>query len=229
MYYGQDSVYFNHRTGEWSFSDSVDVSFAYSPVNVRDTLLAVPVAATGTFSDKDRPVSLVADPLSTARQGMDYDLPPTVFHAGKIADTFFIRLKRTADLTSAKKTLILRLQPNESFKTDLRYRIALTTDRDTLDLVRFTIDISDMLSAGPYWSVYTPYFGTFSLKKVRFMNQLVGMPLNFWLNGEPTTNVLASAIYYAATTSRYLNEQAAQGNIIYDEDGTPMQMGPGYR
>lgn len=223
-----DNVYFNYSVGFNAFLDSMDFSFASSDASVKDTVLLVPLGVTGSGAATDRTFRLVVDPASTAIAGTHYELPAPVIHAGKVQDTVRLRFRRAADLASGKKKLVLRLESNEFFKTNLQYKILGTTARDSVDVLRFSIGASDILSAGLYWNDYAPYFGTFSIKKVRLIHDLLGMPLDFWtvsLNNERR----ASAIYYASSTARYLRDQAMQGNVINDEDGTPMKMGPAYQ
>ncbi len=222
-----DNVYFNYNTGFNVWRDSMGVSFANRDGSVRDTFLLIPLAVTGVASTTDRPFKLVVDPSSTAVAGTHYELPEPVIHAGKVQDTLRLHFKRAADLASGEKKLVLKLVPNDFFKTDLQYRMVNGGAQDTLDMLRFSIVASDLLVSGPYWDLYSTYFGKFSIRKVHFIHDLLGMPLDFW-NEAPNNQDRAAAIYYASATSRYLGDQAAQGNIILDEDGTPMQMGPGY-
>jgi hypothetical protein len=222
-----DNVYFNYKLDFNSFIDSIGFSFAYSDASIKDSILLVPIGVTGVPAATDRVFKLVADPASTALAGIHYELPEPVIHAGKVQDTLRVRFKRAADLASGEKKLILKLQANEFFKTDLQYRTINNTGQDTLDILTFSIQASDLLGAGPYWSFYGTYFGTFSIKKMQFIHDLLEMPLDFWSQA-PGAQQRTAAIYYASTTSRYLGDQAALGNIILDEDGTPMKMGPGY-
>lgn len=230
IYNTADNVFFNYNLDFNSYRDSMVFSFSNRDVRVQDTILLVPIGVTGVAAAKDRPFKLVVDPTSTALAGTHYELPEPVMHAGKVTDTLRLRFKRAADLASGKKKLVLRLEPNEFFKTDLQYRILSSVARDSVAMLSFSIAASDILDAGPYWtSAYAAYFGTFSIKKVRLIHDLLGMPLDFWTENAFLSNQQkASAIYYASSTSRYLKDEAAQGNIILDEDGTPMMMGPGF-
>jgi len=227
-YNTDDNVYFKYTISANYYVDSTNFSFAYRDAGVLDTILSVPLEVTGAPAATDRRFNLAVDPASTAVAGTHYELPETVIHAGKVEDTLRLHLKRTPDLASGVKKLILHLQPNEFFKTQLQYRVVNNGARDTADAPTFTITMSDILDKGPYWDdTYAAFFGTFSLKKVRFIHDLLGMPLDFW-SVYPDNRRRAAATYYASGTSRYLSDQAAQGNIIYDEDGSPMTMGAGY-
>lgn len=226
----KDNIYFDNEVSTGYYMDSTDFTFAYSDAAVRDTILYVPLGVTGSPAATDRHYQVVADPASTAVAGTHYQLADFVFHAGKVTDSLPVRLLRSPDLATSTKKLILRLQQSGDFQTDLQYRIMTTSTIDTSAMLTFTISMSDILTAGPYWDdVYSIYFGTFSLKKVMLIHDQLGMPLNFWSVASPTNQQRAQAIYYASLTSRYLADQANQGNIILDEDGTPMKMGTTYQ
>jgi len=228
-YNTSDNLYFNYKAG-FQYVDTLDVSFAYSDASVKETIVALPLAVTGTPATADRQFNLVADPASTAVAGTHYELPQLVIRAGKVQDTLFLKLKRAADLSTGTKKIMLQLQSNEFFHTDLQFRTVGGSVIDTINMLKFSITVSDILSAGPYWeTIYKPYFGNFSLKKVKFIHDLVGMPLDFWSIAQPNNKQRAEAIYYASVTGRYLAEQASLGNTILDEDGTPMLMGPAYQ
>jgi hypothetical protein len=227
-YNTEDNVYFNYTISANYYVDSTNFSFAYRDASVQDTILLVPLGVTGAPAATDRRYNLVVDAASTAVAGTHYELPEPVIHAGKVEDTLRLHLKRATDLTAGVKKLILHLQPNEFFKTQLQYRVVHTAALDTANVLTFSITMSDILDEGPFWNdSYAAFFGTFSLKKVRFIHDLLGMPLDFW-SVFPDNQRRTVATYYASSTSRYLSDQAAQGNIIYDEDGTPMTMGAGY-
>lgn len=219
-----DNVYFNFST----YQDTLDFTFAYADPQITDTIIKIPIGVTGLAASVDRPFELVTDPSSTAIYRTHYELPQFVIPAGIVMDTLRILFKRTADLTTEAKTLKLRLKANDNFKTDIAYKIH--PYYDTISVLSFSISFSDILIAGPYWgSVYARYFGTYSVKKMKFINELLAMPLDFWSSAPSTGAHYTQAEYYAATTARYLTEQRDSGNLIIDEDGSPMTMGPAYR
>lgn len=227
-YSGPDNIYFNFSPTPSQVVDSTSVSFAYSDASVKDVILPIPVAVTGSPAAADRSFGITADPSSTAQAGTHYDLPQGVIHAGQVIDTIRLHLKRSPDLASAPRRLVLRLQANSNFQAQLKYKLVNGSARDTADVLTFSITISDRLDKGLYWdSDYAAFFGTFSLRKVTFIHDLLGMPLDFW-SVSADNQRRSEAVYYAVTTSRYLSDQAALGNVIPDEDGSPMQMGPGY-
>ncbi len=225
----QDNIYFNLLMQVTVQVDSVDVSFAYSPDSVKDSTIMVPVAVTGVASAVDRAFSITVDPASTETAANHYVLPSTfVIPAGKLVDSMPVKLLRAADLQDTTETLILNLNPNSNFNTGIKSFIS----SDTINALKMTFYVSDQLTAGPFWvSICTTYFGAFSVKKVRLMNTVTGMPLNFPAHGIIyDLNGSAEATTYAITMSRYLQDQAAAGTPVYEADGvTLMTMGASFQ
>ena len=235
-YNASDNIYFNLIVDSpIRYSDSTNLSFAFSSPSVTDTVFKLPVAVTGIPGKTDRAFGLTVDANSTAVAGTDYVLPSSfVVHAGKLTDTIAIRFKRTAAIKSKSVFLALRLKENDQFKTQMTYRSRSGSDAtgsiapgDTIRMQTFKVNLSDQLQAGPYWKNYSYYFGDFSEKKVRLMNQIAGMPLDFWSVDVYSSQVQqANTLYYGGFFYRYLSDQAFAGNTIFEADGvTPMTMG----
>lgn len=237
-YAAADNIYFNYTyqvpSGPLYFVDSTNITFAFSPDAQKDSVIRIPVAVTGTASNADRTFSVTVDPGSTATAGTDYVLPDNfIVHAGRITDTMLVKLNRTAALKTNTLFFMLRLKETTDFKTQLTYRSRSPYDLtniaagDTTAMQTFKVLVSDQLQAGPYWDSYSYYFGDFSEKKVRLMNEIVGMPLDFWSVDLYSSNQQkANALYYAGFTYRYLTDQAYAGKTVFEADGvTPMTMG----
>ena len=225
----KDNVYFNYVQQVTVRLDTLNISFAYSPATVQDSTFLMPVQITGAPTDADREYSVVVDPSSTASAADHYVLPQKfIIRAGKLTDSFPIKLLRAKDLQDTTKTIILNIRPNANFNTDLQ---KIPVSGDTINTLTFKFYVSDILQAGPYWtSVFAPYFGSFSVKKVQLMNQIVGMPLNFPIVGLYDLNLSADASFYAISMSRYLQDQVTAGLTVYESDGiTPMTMGASYQ
>jgi len=235
-YNAADNIYFNFisDTSPRLYSDTTNVTFSFSSDAVKDTIVRIPVQVTGVASKADRAFQLSVDANSTAVANTDYVLPSTlVIPAGQISDSIAITFKRTAAIKDHSVFLALRLQANDQFKTQLQIRSRYANDLsiiepgDTSQMQTFKIILSDMLQAGPYWTNYSYYFGDFSEKKVRLMNQIIGMPLDFWSVDLYSSQLQqANTLYYGGFTYRYLSDQNYQGNTIFEADGiTPMLMG----
>ncbi|WP_157274064.1 DUF4843 domain-containing protein [Pedobacter sp. BAL39] len=235
-----DNIYFNYfrdvnpEQQELGFpADTADLTFAYQAPEVTSIILPIPVAVTGVPAAADREFSLSVDPLSTAT-AQHFELPQTfIFHGGRVLDTIFLKLKRAPDLKTKGVKAIFHLNANKDFATELkvRYLDRGASSADTIKLLSFQVTVSDILAPGPSWG--NVYFGTFSEKKVSLLNQIAGMPLDFWSVANTITDIKqrnALASYYAAFMSRYLQDQVLAGNTVYEADGTTtMMMGAAYR
>lgn len=240
-YKADDNIYFKYIIGAdpatdylGLYTDTLDFTFSFSEASVTDSILNLPVGVTGVVSSQDRTFVLAVDPASTAKPGVNYEMPPSfLMRAGLISDTIRIRIKRTPELKTTALSLVLRLQENDQFKMQIEYRPRNPrspiniSDGDSVKTLSFKLSIADMLAPGPYWAQHYEYsFGTFSEKKVRLMNQITGMPLSFWSKPLNTAQERSDAAYYGSLMARYLSDQAFAGNIILEADGiTPMKMG----
>lgn len=240
-YKAADSIYFNFLTGVdpvnnnlGQYTDSLDLTFSFSDASVTDSIVNIPVAVTGVARDYDRTFNLEVDPASTAKPGGNYELPAAfLLRAGKVEDSIRIRVKRAPELKTSMLTLLLKLKENDQFKTQYLFRPRQGNsqtnirDQDTIWTTTFKVKMGDMLAPGPYWaSSYHYFFGDFSEKKVRLMNQVAGMPLSFWSKPANTAQDRSEIAYYGGFMARYLSDQAIAGNLILEDDGiTPMKMG----
>ena len=240
-YNAPDGIYFDYRRGvdlatqsKGHPLDTLDYTFAFSDQSLKEYVFPMPLLVAGKPVDHDRVINLTVDPASTAVKDKHYVLPASmVVHANRVADTVYIRLLRDASLKSTEVNLLLRLNTNENFITDLKYKYSdiSASLKDTIELTSFRLKISDMLVKGTLWDIFFfYYFGPYSEKKVRLMNQVAGMPLDFWSGSSLSADAFNKTPYYATVMGRYLREQAAAGNTIYESDGvTPMQMDPAYQ
>ncbi len=238
-YNASDNIYFNYTykspgTDFPYYVDSVNLTFAFSPDTKEDSILRLPVAVTGTAKNTDRVFDVTVDPDATAMASTDYVLPSSlVVHAGRTIDTMLVTLKRTTALKTNTLFFTMRLKANDQFKTQIQYRsrnsgeLTYIAPGDTSATQFFKVIMSDQLQAGPYWGNYSYDFGDFSEKKVRLMNEIAGMPLDFWsVDISVSQQQQANALYYAGFMNRYLNDQAYSGHPIFEADGvTLMTMG----
>lgn len=216
-YNAKDNIYFNWISTGGVGSDSVSLTFGYSPLSVTDSTVFVPVQITGSASNVDREYSVTVD-TSTTMLPTQYVLPQKyVLRAGMLKDTIPVKILRNANLLASTLKLVLNLNPTNSFETAIQ-------TLSTVNVLRLRIFASDGLTAGPFWAnVCAYYFGDFSVKKVLLLNQVTGMPLNF-----PSYGIIyvsggtAQAAFYAITMSRYLQDQAAAGHPVYESDGVTL-------
>ena len=227
-YNASDNIYFFYKKSGLRL-DSVNFTFAYSADGVKDSNVMVPFSVTGIPAKDDREFTITVDPSSTAQAGIHYVMPAKfVLAAGRLIDSFPIKLLRAPDLQKGTLFLRLNLQPNDHFQTDIKVIEGLL---DSINPLSLKINITDILGPGTYWTgILQAYFGAFSVKKVKLLNQVTGMPIDITINGIYDLNLNAKCAYYAISMSRYLKDQAAAGKTVYEDDGvTPMAMNASYQ
>nr|WP_199076565.1 DUF4843 domain-containing protein [Pedobacter sp. ASV19] len=219
-------------------TNGLNFSFGYEKANVLDTLLRVVVRTIGAAESSDRPYNLVIADSSTLKAGIDYKLLNTqnVIKAGKVTDTLYFKLLRTAKLKKDSLFLFLDLKPNENFTNSFLSK-DITSGGQTRPqyYTRLKIKVDDIAGAPPFWdanSVYysftSGYLGTFSTLKFQLLIN------RFNLNTEELVNpnwFLTNSNYFrlpgwANGLKAYLDQMQAKGTPVYEADGvTLMTMG----
>lgn len=224
-YQATDNIYFSPAVFPTVLNgplvDKSALSFAYDPLSVTTRVFKIPFRVQGNSSKEDRIVSVVADVSSTAVAGVHYELPSqVVMHAGKVVDTLAVTLFRIPDMKTTTFTLKLNLQDNEFFKTQMKSK-----ETPALSYVSYTLSFDDILTAPKGW--YAPYLGTFSVKKFYLMTGLLGLDPAIFNNalGSPGLS-LGEMTYYKNFMKRYLADQKAAGNTVYEADGTTEMVFP---
>lgn len=218
-YSGKDSMFF-----DWSVAgrtpetiDSTGFSFAYDELNVQDRMMEIPISLQGNVSDIDRDYKIEVDENSTAIEGKHFSFEEkTVLRAGEVIDTLLIRVYRTPDMQENLYSIILKLVPNESFKTEMK-----NITEDGLSFVKLTITVDDILDRPEGWDDL--FFGGFSREKLFLMAEILEVEPARFTEGFS----LGDLQYYNSFIQRYLDEKKASGETVYEEDGSEMEMGPG--
>lgn len=225
-YSASNSIMFkNYDLTSFSQFDSVSFTFAYADPAVTDSTIRLEVEVTGPPSSQDRPFVLSVAPSSTAKEGIDFEKLPEQFlvHAGKVFDTISIKLLRGPELKQQPADLILQLQANGSFHTDIK--TAGVKDNGTpFSVLQFKINFSDILTAPVGWYYF---WGKFSPKKMDIICSLGHFTPLFLNNGSadmPLNSVQFSAMQSNMVNllSLYLQQQKLAGTPVYYEDGTLM-------
>jgi len=204
-----------------TITDTTVVSFGFDVPSITQKYYLLPIRVQGKISNVDRNVKLVVDPSSTAVEGVNFILPEKVMiRANRYVDTIAVKLLRTPDIKTKNLTILLNLEENESFTTKMDHRIINTLTQKQLSFTHFKITFNDQLSQPKGW--FAPWFGVFSLKKFYLMCDLMSLdPLVFNQNpGSGPGLGTADMQYYQNFMKRYLADQKASGNTIYEADGT---------
>ena len=216
-YQGKPDIYFNDPIAV--SADSIAISYGFT--TAQDSVQKVIVDVTGALSSADRPYKLEVDPSSTAVAGTHYDALPTSFFIKKnqVRDTLYIKFHRTPDMLTSTPVLVLNLVPNDNFVTEMKNKVVNATTGKTLSYIQYRILVNDIIAKPARW--LDSYFGTFTRKKLFLIcNYLNISPA--YLNAGISVSELTA---YSRVIQRYLNDQKAAGNTIYEDDGTIMAMG----
>lgn len=224
-YSGKDSIYFNEAGRLPAFSgdpikDSTIVSFSLA--KSQDSIVNMIVSTTGASSLADRPYQLVINPVSTAKEGLHYEILNKVFAIKKnqVKDTVKIKFFRKVDMQANTFVLSFDLLDNESFVTYMNNKVINQTTGKKLSYVNYRWFVNDIIKRPARW--LDTYLGTFTRKKLFLIVSL--------LNIEPsyldTSASIAETVAYGKYLQRYLNEQKLLGNTILEDDGSIMIMGP---
>ena len=218
----KESIYFMQAIERYP-TDSATVSFAYLPASQKDSTYLVDISITGTPKSQERSFQLEIDPQSTARKGVHFEFlnPAFVIPANSLHTLVPVKLNRTKEMETKELTIILKLKENENFNIDIPYH-TIGTDKK-LSMTTWRIAINDILIQPKAW--LDSYLGTFSKKKLFLLAELAGISDLNNLNDYNLTPV-SKLVFYGNYMQRYLDEMNAKGKTIYEEDGTPMIMGP---
>ncbi len=89
-----------------------------------------------------------------------------------------------------------------------------------VSLVSFRWFANDIIKKPARW--LDTYLGTFTRKKLLLMAQVLGFEPAYLDASVSIVEMTA----YGKFMQRYLNEQKAAGNTVYEDDGSEMTMGP---
>lgn len=227
-YNGTDNIYFSPSVfpiaiaGARVLTDSVGLSFGLENPSIIEKTYKIPIRVQGKLSDTDRKVKITVDPSSTAIAGTHFKLPDNiVMHAGQEVDTIEVKLFRTPDMKDKTMLLVLNLEQNEAFTTNMKDKVLNVLTQKMMSFISFKLSFDDKLTVPPGW--FSGFLGDFTAKKFFLMCELMHLEPSMFNNKLGSSGLSISDIqYYQNFMKRYLNDQKEQGNIIYEEDGTEM-------
>lgn len=209
-YHGVDNIYFENVL------DSMAISFGLVP-NKEDSLIQIPVKITGKIADVDRKYKVKILDSSTAEEGVHFDYHDEDFTiaAGEYMDFIQITLHNTSDLVDSSVYVAFKLLPNKYFSTKLKYH---DTAEGLTSYTTYKLYATHDVQPPAWW--IPVFFGRFTVKKYLLMGEVLDIDMSTFIQ------YFDRARYFAFVMPRYLDSEAAKGNIIYEEDGTRMTMGP---
>jgi hypothetical protein len=223
-YTDTDNIYFSRSVVPEYINgpliDSTGFSFGFDDAAITKRVYLIPVRVQGKLSTADRKIKVTVDPTSTAVQGTHFTLPESiVLRAGREVDTIAVTVSRTPDMKSNAFTLVLNLEDNESFTTKMKTKVTNVLTQKTMSFIRFKLTFDDKLNQPTGWSVSN--YGVFTAKKFFLMCDLMHLAPEMFNQklGAPGLTI-PETMYYQTFMKRYLADQKASGNTIYETDGT---------
>lgn len=214
-YSGTDAIYMNETT------DTTRFSFTY--VDVDRQVQEIKIKTIGQVYDFDRTVNLRITPVN-AVEGVDFEplAEQYVVKAGENSLVVPIVMIRTGALQKEEKVIDMELLENEYFKTYYDYGSGDRVTWVKTNRLKQTLIFSEFMNQRP--ATWDPYvLGTFSQKKFNLICNEMGIAREKFLDSKYMSY---RTNYIASYMKKYLAEQKAAGNTIYEEDGvTEMTMG----
>ena len=167
-YSGEDGIAFYIDRYE---SDSLNYSFAFSvePIN-RDTIF-LKMRVSGAAANHARTIKVKAGAGTTARLGIDYELPEIVLPAGALTVNYPVIVLNSPDMLNSTYRLVAEVAESSDFVLGATgVEIGTTTA-----LKSMAINITNQLLEPTYWEEVVSAFGTFSVTKFKFMIQTTGL------------------------------------------------------
>ncbi len=193
LYEEKPAVYFSSLTEK----DSIIYSFAAGLAD--EDVVSVPVRIIGVSTNTDRNISIEVDPVSTAKENVQYkDIPESVvLKAGEVETAINVNVMNK-ELKDGDVSLILNLKSNADF--DLGYSGSL----------KAKLVITDQLVQPSYWRIpLSLYYGAYSKAKHRLCIQLQGFDFPEKLD----YTAISSYMSYGRMVYNYLLQTP-----IWDED-----------
>ncbi|WAC40816.1 DUF4843 domain-containing protein [Pedobacter sp. SL55] len=222
-YEGKPAVYFNEAGRLPAFGGEVlrdSTIMSFSLAKAQDSIVSMVVATVGAKKDVDRPYKLVINSSSDAIAGNHYQIlnPTFVIKKNQLGDTVKIKFFRKTDMQAKTFLLSFDLQENENFSPEMKYRV-LTSSNKKISLINYRWFVNDIIKRPGRW--LDGYLGVFTRKKLLLIAETLSIEPAY-LDASVS---IAEMTAYGKFMQRYLNEQRAAGNTIYEEDGSEMVMG----
>ncbi len=218
----------------YRYIDSTVVSFAGLANTERFRTAYLPVKTMGKTKDYPRPVKIIVDKEeSSAVEGVDFTvgLDTIAIPANANQINVPVTLIRSDILLEKSKRIVFRLEENEYFKLLIpayKASSSWTAMADTLSALKFTVVFNEQYSMPFYYEIFgEEFFGSWSPKKFRVLNEVMGWTVRDWNNAG--NKVAYGRFDFAAkAVRRHLQEMADAGTPITESDGSYMQLAPKY-
>ena len=171
----------------------------------------------GTAKGKDRVVTVraIAD-SSTAVAGQHYEFLPSGIKAGEYTGTILLLVKRTTDMKTDNKRLLLEVVESADFKPGIPN--TATVNPRAGGALKYLVKINDFLTMPSNWnSAPVYYFGTYSQVKYAFVINVTGRS-EFLTSGTDAVST-SQFLYYKLICKDALATYEAANGPMMDENG----------
>lgn len=229
--YFQASAGITLGTSNEFYSNSSEISFAGNKLEIVEREVPVSLKILGNLENRDRKVSIVVDEERTTfpENGYRLNLDTISIKAGENSSKFKVIINRTERLGTRKDTLALKIVPNEDFPTPLNHYKAdnvWNSSADTLEANYFFVIASELYSMPWQWQyTYIDYFGEWNPVKFKYINAVLDFTLDDWNKANSGGKIQQGRCpYYAFVIQNDLQKRADDGDPVFDEDGSYMQL-----
>jgi hypothetical protein len=220
---------------DWAHPDRVQVRFGYDKAPKQDSTVQIAVKVMGRAVSYDRPVTVaLIDKESSAVEGVDFEILPSVIPANSLTGTLNVRLMNTDTLQTATLLARLRLTPNAHFHVDYT-QVKVS---DGISATEYSVYFDARHDMPGLWADATSgarlkiYFGEYSEKKLELMCLVWGFTRDHFeydsetyattmecLEARIPSSVSSLGGYFITLNHYVLNWEKEHGVPLLDENG----------
>ena len=223
---GDSMVYFQVQNfsgsnGAEGYTTRTNFSFVDYAAAYTSVVFNAKVKLLGEVKDYDRALKVVVDEEQTTMTSYDAVTNPD---GGYMMDFDTLKIKAGSN----EGTVVLKLEANQYFEVLNAYKssnVWSNTTADTIDGTRYTFLISEIYTQPSRWGdvAADQYFGKWNPVRYAYINGFFGFTTTdwTWATGKVSKGRMP---FYARELQSEL-----QGDPVYDEDGSYMQLPDAYR
>ena len=245
---GDSMVYFQVQNfsgsnGAEGYTTRTNFSFVDYAAAYTSVVFNAKVKLLGEVKDYDRALKVVVDEEQTTMTSYDavtnpdggymMDFDTLKIKAGSNEGTVGVRFMRNASIKKQVDTLVLKLEANQYFEVLNAYKssnVWSNPTADTIDGTRYTFLISEIYTQPSRWGhvAADQYFGKWNPVRYAYINGFFGFTTTdwTWATGKVSKGRMP---FYARELQSELQRRADEGDPVYDEDGSYMQLPDAYR
>lgn len=206
LFDGPNSVYFRIADLDEEVKVNEDTlmhSFAFSPDEITQKLVKIPIEISGFAEQADRKYRIRIEEYGDIKSGVHFEeiAEEQTLKAGEVSDTLEVVLNRTVDMQHSSFKFGIHIQEGGDFVCGLK------------ECLFVAVRVSDILEKPLWWDKWQTYFGDYHpIKYKKWMEiwggtgDLSGKRADWWSSPSELTAVFELRVYF-------------ENNPTYDEDG----------